>query len=58
MYNVSVDDEKQEIVIRTSNKKYYKRFDIPDMKRRGLKLDQSQLKWVYQNNTLVVSVRD
>ena len=54
VYSISIDHNTQEIVIRTSNKKYYKRFDIPDMKRLGLKLEESSVAWKYQNNTLIV----
>jgi len=56
VYSVETDTEKQEIVIRTSNKKYYKRFDIPELKNKGLKLESGKVGWVYANNTLVVSV--
>ena len=35
-YNISVDQSKQEIVLKTQNKKYYKRFNIPDLKRLGI----------------------
>lgn len=56
VYSVEVDSEKQELVVRTSNKKYYKRFDIPEMKRKGSKLEADEVSWVYTNNTLVVSV--
>eukprot|EP00331_Platyophrya_macrostoma_P033108 CAMPEP_0176447358 /NCGR_PEP_ID=MMETSP0127-20121128/24973_1 /TAXON_ID=938130 /ORGANISM="Platyophrya macrostoma, Strain WH" /LENGTH=166 /DNA_ID=CAMNT_0017833767 /DNA_START=105 /DNA_END=605 /DNA_ORIENTATION=+ len=55
VYSVTVDEEKQEIVVRTSNKKYFKRISIPDMKRNGLKLEESALSWAYKNNTLIVS---
>ena len=41
-------------MIRTSNKKYFKRFDIPDLKRLGIKLEESELAWKYANNTLIV----
>ena len=47
VYNISIDHNTQEIVIRTSNKKYFKRFDIPDMKRLGLKLEESSVAWKY-----------
>lgn len=52
---VSIDDSTQEIVIQTRNKKFYKRFDIPDMKREGLNLDREELQWAHANNTLVIS---
>ena len=53
-YSIEIDHNKQEVVLRTSNKKYYKRFDIPDMKRIGLKLEESDLVWKYQNNTVII----
>jgi len=55
VYNVSVDEEKQQIVIRTSNKKYFKRIDIPDMARQKLKLDPMCVTWEYKHNTLIIS---
>lgn len=45
------------MVIKTLNKKYYKRFDIPDLKRLNLELDESKLKVNFQNNTLIISVK-
>jgi hypothetical protein len=41
-------------VVRTSNKKYYKRFDIPDMRRLKLNLEESSLVWKFQHNTLII----
>jgi len=49
-----VDHTKQEIVVRTSNKKYYKRFDIPDMRRLKLPLEDSSVAWKFQHNTLII----
>ena len=40
--------------MRTSNKKYFKRFDIPDLKRLGIKLDESSDVLKYQHNTLII----
>ena len=54
-YQIEVDHNKQEIVLRTTNKKYYKRFDIPDMKRLGIQLEDSEVAWKYQNNTVIIS---
>lgn len=54
VYSVGIDQAKQEIVLRTTNKKYYKRFDIPDMKRLGLVLEDKYLQWKYQNNTVLI----
>ena len=54
VYTILIDHAKQEIVLKTSNKKYYKRFDIPDMKRCGLQLEDSEVVWKYQNNTVII----
>jgi len=55
VYSVTVDHEKQHIVVRTSNKKYFKRIDVPDLARLGLKLDDAKLSWKHQHNTLIIS---
>ena len=55
VYSLEIDQVKQEIIVRTSNKKYFKRFDIPDMKRLKLPLEESALAWKFQNNTLIIS---
>ena len=53
---VECDKTKQELVIKTVNKKYYKRIDIPDMTRNNIALDESNLKVNFLNNTLIISV--
>lgn len=53
---LQVDPDKQEVVIKTTIKKYYKRFDIPDLKRMNIKLAKENLSLTYKNNTLIVSV--
>jgi hypothetical protein len=53
---LEVDGEKQEIVIKTIIKKYYKRFDVPDLKRMNIKLVKECLSLAYKNSTLIVSV--
>jgi hypothetical protein len=53
-YIFEIDHSKQEIILKTQNKKYYKRFDIPDLKRLKLPLEESSLTWKFQNNTLII----
>jgi len=53
---VELDKNKDDIVIKTVNKKYYKRYDIPDLKRLKIPLDENNLKINFQNNTLIISV--
>merc|ERR1719160_2451857 len=55
VYSVTVDHEKQQIVVRTSNKKYFKRIDVEDLSRLGLKLKEESLSWKHQHNTLIIS---
>jgi len=55
---VEVDEEKQQIVVKTTNKKYYKRIDVPDMKRLQVTLKKGLESWVFKNNTLIISVEN
>ena len=54
-FMVECDKDKQQIVIRTKNKKYYKRFNIPDLERLNIKLDESLMKVNFVNSTLIIS---
>ena len=54
-FMVECDKDKQQIVIKTKNKKYYKRFNIPDLERLNIKLDENLMKVNFVNNTLVIS---
>ena len=55
--NFSVVVEGNNIVVRTMNKKYFKKLDIPEMQRMGLPLEPSSLSWTHQHNTLVVTYK-
>merc|ERR1711988_767102 len=57
VYNITVDSEKQQLVVRTSNKKYFKRISIEDMERLNLELDPAAVTWKHANRTLVVSYK-
>lgn len=57
-YNLSVDDEKQTLVLRTTNKKYFKVFKVPALVRAGLALQASSVKISHDDGgsgTLVIS---
>ena len=56
-FMVECDKDKQEIVIRSKNKKYFKRFCIPDLKRLNILLDEKLMKVNFMNNTLVISYK-
>ncbi|KPI87879.1 hypothetical protein ABL78_3036 [Leptomonas seymouri] len=59
----SVAIERQEgdavgkIVVRTSNRKYFKRLDIPDLERAGTPLDPASLSYDVQHQTLVIQYK-
>ncbi|XP_068817788.1 protein DPCD isoform X1 [Capricornis sumatraensis] len=55
VYNVSVDQKERCVVVRTTNKKYYKKFSIPDLERYQLPLDESSLSFAHANSTLIIS---
>jgi len=54
-YDISIDHADGKVVIRTKNKKYYKRIEIPEMRRLEADLIEGALSWHHANNTLVVS---
>ncbi|KAJ8264288.1 hypothetical protein GJAV_G00147400 [Gymnothorax javanicus] len=54
VYNVVVDSGERFCTIRTTNKKYYKKFSIPDLDRCGLPLESSALTFSHANNTLII----
>ena len=54
-YSVSVDG--RQVVIRTANKKYYKRFGVPELDHLELPVEATAVSWEHRNNTLVISYR-
>ncbi|PFH36999.1 DPCD family protein [Besnoitia besnoiti] len=56
-YSVQIDGETREIVIRTTNKKYFKRLRMSDVQSLGLDLKPESLSWCHQHNTLIVSYK-
>ncbi|XP_068178343.1 protein DPCD [Antennarius striatus] len=57
VFSVSVETSERCIIIKTSNKKYYKKFSIDDLNRSQLPLDSSALTFTHANNTLIVSYK-
>ena len=54
VYQVTVDSDRDQIVLRTTNKKYFKRFDIPALKRFEIPLDKSDISYYHENNALII----
>ncbi|KAM4603814.1 protein DPCD [Polymixia lowei] len=57
IFNVLVEPSERCCIIKTSNKKYYKKFSITDLDRSQLPLDCSALSFTHANNTLIVSYK-
>ncbi|KAM5244527.1 protein DPCD isoform 6-T7 [Hipposideros larvatus] len=55
VYSVCADQKERCVVVRTTNKKYYKKFSIPDLDRYQLPLDDSLLSSAHANCTLIIS---
>ncbi|GAB1599237.1 protein DPCD-like [Argonauta hians] len=56
-YDITLDEDKQNVVVRTTNKKYYKKFSIPDMTRLELPLNKDAITFSHINNTLIISYK-
>ncbi|MBN3321442.1 DPCD protein, partial [Atractosteus spatula] len=56
VYSLSVEQTERCCIVRTSNKKYFKKFSIPDLDRSQLPLDSSAISFAHANNTLIISV--
>ncbi|TRY92314.1 hypothetical protein DNTS_029277 [Danionella cerebrum] len=57
VYSVTVEQTERCCVIRTSNKKYFKKFSIPDLDRCQLPLESAALSFAHANNTLIISYK-
>mmetsp|Transcript_45160 Transcript_45160/g.118506 ORF Transcript_45160/g.118506 Transcript_45160/m.118506 type:complete len:202 (-) Transcript_45160:274-879(-) len=56
-YSVTVDKDENQIVVRTSNKKYFKRIDVAEMDRMRLHLEEAALAWDHDNSTLIIQYK-
>jgi hypothetical protein len=55
-YSVQVDDEKQQLVLKTTNKKYFKRWSIGPLLRSSTPLDISSVSMVHEGGCLFIRV--
>ncbi|KAJ8389823.1 hypothetical protein AAFF_G00112920 [Aldrovandia affinis] len=55
VYSISVEPVERCCIIRTTNKKYYKKFPVPDLDRCQLPLENSAITFSHANNTLIIS---
>lgn len=57
VYSVSANEEEGCLVVRTTNKKYFKKLTVPELDRVNLKPEQDRIKFSHQFNTLIITVR-
>ncbi|XP_075164027.1 protein DPCD [Haematobia irritans] len=57
VYEVKADAEKRAIVVRTTNKKYYKVITVPDLDRCGILPLQENITVHHQYNTLIITYK-
>lgn len=55
---MSADQQNRSLVVRTSNKKYFKKIEIPELDRVGLLPEQDRISFTHKFNTLIITVRD
>ncbi|OXU30124.1 hypothetical protein TSAR_012736 [Trichomalopsis sarcophagae] len=56
VYSVTAEDDGT-ITVRTSNKKYFKKINVPDLERVGLKPEQDRISFTHQFNTLIITYK-
>ena len=56
-YSVTVDAEKQQLVLRTTNKKFFKRWSVDVLRRRGLTLEQDSVAFTHDAKTATLMIR-
>lgn len=56
-YSVTVDPDDKCLVVRTSNRKYFKKLFIPDLERIGLRPEQQNVSFTHKFNTLIINYK-
>ena len=54
VYQLAVDEAKEHLILRTTNKKYFKKWAIPALRRLGLKVEAKALAASFSPGTLLV----
>jgi len=55
-YEVLADNAEHCIVVKTSNKKFFKKIPVPDLQRVALPIQQAKINKSHKFNTLIISV--
>ncbi|XP_022912221.1 protein DPCD [Onthophagus taurus] len=57
VYSVSADPETKSLVVRTSNKKYFKVLVVPELVRAGAVPNQESIQFTHKYNTLIITYK-
>ncbi|CAH1398308.1 unnamed protein product [Nezara viridula] len=57
VYSVLADPDNKCIIVKTSNKKYYKKITVPDLERVNLVPDQKRIEYTYKFGTLIITYK-
>lgn len=55
---MNVDTDSYSLIVRTTNKKYYKKLPVPDLERLEIALEQENVAFTHKFNTLIITVSD
>ncbi|CAG9562451.1 unnamed protein product [Danaus chrysippus] len=56
-YSIKANNEDKCIIISTSNKKYYKKLEVPELYRLGLPIEQGNIDATHKYNTLIITYK-
>ncbi|XP_045464661.1 protein DPCD-like [Harmonia axyridis] len=56
-YSITSDEEKNTIIVRTTNKKYFKSLTIPELARLNVPPRQDNISFIHKFNTLIITYK-
>ncbi|XP_050348704.1 protein DPCD isoform X2 [Nymphalis io] len=56
-YSIKAQNGDKSIIISTSNKKYYKKLEVPELARLGLPIEQMNIDATHKYNTLIITYK-
>ncbi|ENN73989.1 hypothetical protein HUJ04_000447 [Dendroctonus ponderosae] len=57
VYSVTIDKGSYSLIVRTTNKKYYKEINVPDLERLGIEMNQENVNFCHKFNTLIITYK-
>ncbi|GLV31759.1 uncharacterized protein CBL_07518 [Carabus blaptoides fortunei] len=57
VYSVTADRDSKCLIVRTSNKKYYKKLTIPELERVQMFPEQDNIAFTHKYNTLIITYK-